>query len=64
MILIKILVYQKKLKTGNNTYTINKEQLCIEMELLLRHLDEQRLNDKRWFLSSIEDNLNIWVPPD
>ena len=53
-----------KTKTGNNAYTINKEQLCIEMELLLRHLDEQRLNDKRWFLSSIEDNLNIWVPPD
>ena len=45
-------------------YIIEKRQLCIEQELLLRHLDEERINNKRWFLSTLEDNLNIWTPPD
>ena len=33
-------------------------QLCIETEFLLRYLDENRVNDKRWFFSTIEDVLN------
>ena len=52
----------RKYDIDTNT-TINKNQLCIELELLLRHLDEKGINNKRWFLSTIEDNLNIWSPP-
>ena len=37
---------------------IRDVQLCIETEFLLRYLDENRVNDKRWFFSTIEDVLN------
>ena len=33
-------------------------QLCIETEFLLRYLDENKVNDKRWFFYTIEDVLN------
>ena len=33
-------------------------QLCIETEFLLRYLDENKVNDKRWFFNTLEDVMN------
>ena len=30
-------------------------QLCIETEFILRYLDENKINDKRWFFNTLED---------
>ena len=45
----------------NDNYTLipfTDYQLCVETEFLLRYLDENRENDKRWFFSTIEDSIN------
>ena len=34
-------------------------QLCIETEFLLRYLDENKVNDKRWFFNTLEDVMNL-----
>ena len=44
----------KKVKKIN----MSDVQLCVEIELLLRYLDLERKNGKRWFFSTIEDVLN------
>ena len=33
-------------------------QLCVETELIMRHLDHIRHNNKRWFFSTVGDVLN------
>ena len=45
----------------NDNYTLiplTDYQLCVETEFLLRYLDENRENGKRWFFSTIEDSIN------
>ena len=37
---------------------IGTKQLCIEIELLFRYYNLNKLNDKIWFLSEIESNIN------
>ena len=37
-----------------NTSSFNKNELCIIEELLLRHYDEIKKNNKRYFLNKIE----------
>ena len=33
-------------------------QLCCETELLLRHFDAEKIDNKRWFFSTIEEIIN------
>ena len=37
---------------------LTDSQLCVETEFLLRYLDENRENGKRWFFSTVEDSIN------
>jgi hypothetical protein len=45
-------------KKNKKPVNITDYQLCVETELILRHLDEKEENGKRWFFSTIEDVLN------
>jgi hypothetical protein len=45
-------------KIKENEIPLTDWQLCIETEFLLRYLDENDPNEKRWFFSTIEDVLN------
>jgi hypothetical protein len=51
----KVLQYAEDSRTS---IPITDYQLCVETELILRHLDENKKNNKRWFFSTIEDVLN------
>ena len=42
---------------GAENISITDIQLCVETELLLRYLDKYKINDKRWFFSTVEDAL-------
>ena len=57
LILNKKLVLQKK-KSKKKITAISETQLCIETELLLRHLDQNNINGKRWFFGTLEDSIN------
>ena len=50
----------KQIYEGKKQQKINISdvQLCVEIELLLRVLDYQRKNNKRWFFSTVGDVLN------
>lgn len=48
-------IYEGKKQTKIN---VSDVQLCVEIELLLRILDVQRKNEKRWFFSTVGDVLN------
>ena len=37
---------------------INTTQLCCETELLLRYFDDENIDNKRWFFSTIEEIIN------
>ena len=37
---------------------LTDSQLCVETEFLLRYLDENKENGKRWFFSTVEDSIN------
>ena len=41
-----------------NIVPITEAQLCAETEFLLRHLDELKVNNKRWFFGTLEDSIN------
>tara|TARA_B110001454_G_scaffold218686_1_gene247448 strand:- start:133 stop:3939 length:3807 start_codon:yes stop_codon:yes gene_type:complete len=45
-------------KNKKNIVAISETQLCIETELLLRHLDQNNINNKRWFFGTLEDSIN------
>ena len=45
-------------KSRENTVLFTETQLCAETEFLLRHLDELKINDKRWFFGTLEDSIN------
>ena len=47
-----------KKKSKNKIIVISETQLCIETELLLRHLDQNNINDKRWFFGTLGDSIN------
>ena len=41
-----------------NVVLFTETQLCAETEFLLRHLDELKINNKRWFFGTLEDSIN------
>ena len=45
---------QQKLPGEKKEKNIGAKQLCCELELLLRYCDDQSIQDKRWFLPSID----------
>ena len=53
----KILINDNTISNSNgNEIKMTESLLCVEMELLLRYLDDT--TDKRWFFSTLEDVLN------
>jgi hypothetical protein len=54
------------IKTKRGTFRVDKShivrinafQLCIEQELLFRYFDSIKLEDKKWFFSSVEATIN------
>ena len=49
---------KKDLQKKKNIVSFTDTQLCAETELLLRHLDEIKINNKRWFFGTLEDCIN------
>ena len=45
-------------KDKQKVIPLTDSQLCVETEFLLRYLDENRKNGKRWFFSTVEDTIN------
>ena len=43
--------------TSENTKGINKNELCIYQELLLRVFNKNKKNNKIWFLNNVESAL-------
>ena len=37
---------------------VSTQQLCCELELILRHYDNEQIDNKRWFLSPEESTFN------
>lgn len=46
-------IYEEETK-----FPINDMELAVELELLLRYLDLNKLNNKKWFFNTLEDKLN------
>ena len=38
--------------------SINDMELAVELELVLRYLELNQINNKKWFFSTLEDKLN------
>ena len=45
-------------KEGKIETKINTLQLCVENELILRHNNHTRKDNKRWFFSSVDTIIN------
>ena len=45
-------------RNKKNIVLFTDTQLCAETEFLLRHLDELKINNKRWFFGTLEDSIN------
>ena len=54
----QIFNMDEKNVSSKNIAPITDVQMCIETELALRYLDEIGHDDKRWFLSTLEDTIN------
>ena len=42
----------------DNIRSINDMELAVEIELILRYLDINKSNDKKWFFNTLEDKMN------
>ena len=54
----QMIAPESKQKGKKNVVSFTETQLCVETELLLRHLDKIEMNDKRWFFGTFEDRIN------
>jgi hypothetical protein len=54
--ILNIIVNENKY-TSENTKGINKNELCIYQELLLRVFNKNKKNNKKWFLNNVESAL-------
>jgi len=60
-LLRKIKNLYRSFRSENDIYTdetikVKSQKICIEIELLFRYYDFIKLNEKRWFFSTIEEN--------